>query len=124
MDMGEPVASVHVDDYTELLGVNSRVQLAEANKAMQLRINHALMAEGVSMLDPALVWVGPEVSIGCDTTLMPLTMLWGTTQIGKDCLIGPHTRLTDVQVGDGYILEDFVAKEINIEDELDVAQPS
>lgn len=124
VDMGEPVASVHVDDYAELLGVNSRVQLAEANKAMQLRINHALMAEGVSMLDPALVWVGPEVSIGCDTTLMPLTMLWGTTQIGKDCLIGPHTRLTDVQVGDGYILEDFVAKEINIEDELDAAQPS
>jgi bifunctional UDP-N-acetylglucosamine pyrophosphorylase/glucosamine-1-phosphate N-acetyltransferase len=56
--MGEPVSTVHVDDYSELLGVNSHLQLADANKVMQRRINEHLMAAGVGMLDPTLCgWV-------------------------------------------------------------------
>lgn len=116
VEMGEPVAAVHVDDYSELLGVNSRVQLAEANKTMQLRINHALMAEGVSMLDPSLVWVGPQVKVGKDTTLMPLTLLWGTTHIGDNCTIGPNVRLTNVGVSEGFELEDLYVSDVNIDD--------
>ena len=107
-EMGEPVASVHCGDYRELLGVNSRRQLAEATAIMQQRINGRLMDAGVSMLDPAQVWVGAEVTVGRDTLLLPQTMLWGKTAIGCDCTVGPNTRLIDVTVGDGSSVEETV----------------
>ena len=107
--MGEPVAAVHVDDYTELLGVNSRVQLAEATKVMQHRINGRLMAGGVSMLDPDMVWAGADVTVGRDTVLLPMTMLWGKTTVGEACTLGPNVRLTDTTVADGCTVEETVA---------------
>ena len=107
--MGEPVAAVHVDDYTELLGVNSRVQLAEATKVMQHRINGRIMAGGVSMLDPDMVWAGADVTVGRDTVLLPMTMLWGKTTVGEACTLGPNVRLTDTTVADGCTVEETVA---------------
>lgn len=115
-DAGLSVASVHVDDDSEMLGVNSRKQLAEATKIMQLRINGRLMAEGVTMLDPDLVWVGPEVTVGRDTELLPGTYLWGTTAVGEDCVIGPDTRLTNTTVGNGCTVDETVAVEAVIDD--------
>ena len=113
--MGEPVAATCADDYSELLGINSRSQLATATKIMQLRINEGLMAEGVTMLDPNQVWVGPEVAVGRDTELLPQTMLWGKTTIGEDCVIGPNTRLTNVCVADGCSVEETVGYDTRIE---------
>ncbi len=107
-EMGEPVAALLAEDASELLGVNSRIQLAQATYVMQDRINARLMDEGVTMLDPALVWVGPEVSVGRDTTLLPMTMLWGSTSIGENCTIGPNTRLTDVTVANNASIEETV----------------
>ena len=115
-EMGEPVASVHCGDYQELLGVNSRRQLAEATLIMQARINGQLMDAGVSMLDPAQVWVGAEVKVGRDTVLLPQTMLWGKTSVGEDCVIGPNTRLTDVAIGSGATVEETVGYGTIIDD--------
>jgi bifunctional UDP-N-acetylglucosamine pyrophosphorylase/glucosamine-1-phosphate N-acetyltransferase len=106
---GEPVSAHKADDYQELLGINSRRQLADATRIMQERINGRLMDAGVSMLDPTQVWVGAKVSVGQDTELLPQTMLFGETHIGSDCVIGPNTRLTDVVVGDGSAVEETVA---------------
>lgn len=58
---GLTVASMVVEDNDECLGVNSRAQLAVAGKVAQRRINDRLMADGVTMLDPNLVWVGPRL---------------------------------------------------------------
>ncbi len=113
--MGEPVSALLAEDFSEMLGVNSRVQLATATKVMQERINERLMESGVTMLDPSQVWVGPEVTVGRDTELLPQTMLWGTTSIGEDCVIGPNTRLTDVQVADGSSVEETVGYSTVIE---------
>ena len=82
-EIGEPVSALLADDDSELLGVNSRVQLAQVTKIMQRRINEGLMASGVTMLDPDQVWVGAEVTVGQDTELLPQTMLWGDTHIGE-----------------------------------------
>ena len=112
---GLPVSAVHCDDYAELLGVNSRAQLAEATAAMQARINAVLMAQGVTMLDPALVWVGPDVDVGRDTELLPMTMLWGATTVGEGCVVGPNTRLTDCAVGDGCVVEETVGIQATLE---------
>ena len=113
--MGEPVSALLAEDFSEMLGVNSRVQLATATKVMQERINERLMESGVTMLDPSQVWVGPEVTVGRDTELLPQTMLWGTTSIGEDCVIGPNTRLTDVRVADGSSVEETVGYSTVIE---------
>ena len=108
-EAGLPVSSVHVSDDEEALGVNSRSQLADASRAMQARVNEALMDSGVTMVDPALVWVSPDVTVGPDTTIMPLTFLMGQTRIGSDCVIGPNTRLTDTVVGDRCTVDETVA---------------
>lgn len=115
---GLSVEAVRCDDYSELLGVNSRSQLADATRVMQQRINTRLMDEGVSMLDPNLVWVGPDASVGRDTILLPLSMLWGKTHVGESCTIGPNTRLTDTRVGDGCIVDETVAIEAVLENDV------
>ena len=119
-EMGEPVSAVCASDYSEMLGINSRIQLAEATKVMQRRINEQLMSEGVTMLDPDQVWVGADVTVGRDTELLPQTMLWGATAIGSDCVIGPNTRLTDVSVADGCSIEETVGYETVIERDVTV----
>ena len=106
--IGEPVSALLAEDDSELLGVNSRVQLAQVTKIMQERINGQLMAEGVTMLNPSMVWVGPEVTVGRDTELLPMTMLWGKTSIGSDCVIGPNVQLTDALVSDGSVVKENV----------------
>jgi bifunctional UDP-N-acetylglucosamine pyrophosphorylase/glucosamine-1-phosphate N-acetyltransferase len=108
-EAGLRVVRHRTDDPTELLGVNSRAQLAEATRLMQARINRRLMDEGVTMLAPDLVWVEPGVTVERDTVLMPLTFLQGNTHIASDCVIGPNSRLTNVTVGAGCTVEETVA---------------
>lgn len=118
-ELGEPVGSIPTE-YEETLGVNSRSQLAEVTRIMQRRINEELMASGVTMLSPDLVWVGPEVVVEPDTELLPMTMLWGKSVIGSDCVIGPNTRLTNVLVGNGSSVEETVGYDTIIDEDVTV----
>lgn len=115
---GAPLAAIGCDDPDELMGVNSRIQLAAATKVMQRRINASLMASGVTMLDPDAVWVGPEVKVARDTVLLPGTMLMGATRVGEDCVVGPDTRLTDTIVGDGCTVDETVADRAILHDNV------
>ncbi len=98
------------------LGVNSRIQLAEATRVMQRRINERHMAAGVTMWAPDLVWIGPDVEIDPDVEILPNVTLMGATRIGEDSVIGPDTRLTDTQVGCGCTVDETVAIEARIDD--------
>lgn len=113
---GRLVTALATDDASECLGINSRVQLAQVTKFMQQRINARHMAEGVTMVDPDLVWIGPDVSIGRDVVLEPLTFLLGSTSIGEDTVIGPNSRLTDTVVGRGCTIDETVAVEAVVDD--------
>lgn len=113
---GRTVLALEAPDADECLGVNSRSQLAQATKIMQQRINQRHMAEGVTMTDPDLVWIGPDVSIERDVELLPLTFLLGDTQVGEGTVVGPNTRLTDVTVGRDCVIDETVALESVIED--------
>ena len=115
---GHATTITHCDDYVEGLGVNSRVQLAELTELAQQKINRRLMASGVTMPDPKTVWVGPDVTVGRDTELLPMTMLWGKTTIGEGNVIGPNTRLTDVTVGDNNSLEETVGVNVTFDDNI------
>ena len=75
------------------------------------------MAAGVTMWDPASVWIGPDVEIAPDVELLPQTFLLGKTQVGEDSVIGPNTRLTDTVVGSGCTIDETVAIEARIDDE-------
>jgi bifunctional UDP-N-acetylglucosamine pyrophosphorylase / glucosamine-1-phosphate N-acetyltransferase len=92
------VSALSTDDPAETIGVNSRVQLAEANKIMQRRINRAHMLAGVTMVDPDLVWIGPDVRLGRDVELLPMTFLFGDTVVADRAVIGPSSRLTDAVI--------------------------
>ena len=116
---GAAMAAVDCPDAVELMGVNSRIQLAQASRAMQERINLTHMAAGVTMLDPTQVWIGPDVTIGRDTEIQPGTMLWGDTHIGENCLVGPQTRLTDTCVGSGCVVDETVAVQAVIDNDVE-----
>jgi bifunctional UDP-N-acetylglucosamine pyrophosphorylase/glucosamine-1-phosphate N-acetyltransferase len=74
------------------------------------------MANGVTMTDPSLVWIGPEVKIAQDVELLVMTSLLGKTSIEQDCTIGPHTRLVDTAVGRGCVLDETIALTSQIDD--------
>lgn len=114
---GRDVLALPASDVSECLGVNSRVQLAAATCALQSRINKEHMAAGVTMWDPASVWIGPDAEIAPDVELLPQTFLLGKTQVGEDSVIGPNTRLTDTVVGSGCTIDETVAIEARIDDE-------
>lgn len=101
---GYPVAGLVVEDSHEILGVNDRVQLAEAAALMRDRINERWMREGVSMLDPTSTWIDVDVDLASDVTILPQTSLLGPTSIATGARIGPGTTLTSCEVGEGATL--------------------
>lgn len=113
---GRAVLALPAKEPSECLGVNSRIQLAEATKIAQRRINEAYMASGVTMLDPDQVWIGPDVAIANDVELLPQVFLYGSTEIGEDSVIGPNSRLTDTVVGRGCVVDETVAIQARIDD--------
>jgi bifunctional UDP-N-acetylglucosamine pyrophosphorylase/glucosamine-1-phosphate N-acetyltransferase len=88
------------EDETEFMGVNSKLHLAQAIKAMKNRINTKWMIEGVTITDPDNTYIGKDVVIEPDTIIYPGCMLEGKTKIGKSCLIGPNTRMTSTVIKD------------------------
>ena len=115
---GRAVIAHVTDDPTEALGVNSRAQLAQATKVMQRRINRRHMDAGVTMWDPDQVWIGPDVRIDQDVELLPQTYLMGKTIIGSGTVIGPNSRLTDTTVGRDCIIDETVAQDARIDDQV------
>lgn len=96
---GKKVGGVITADSDMVMGINSRRQLAEAEKVMRQRILDKLMDDGVTIMDPASTFIEGSVKIGSDTIIYPYTWLEGNTEIGEDCEIGPSVRLTNVAVG-------------------------
>ena len=115
---GKTVAYHHCEDFREGLGVNSRAQLAQLTAIARDRINARLMAEGVTFIDPAQAWIGPDASIGRDTVVWPQTHLIGKSSVGEECQLGPNTRLVDAVAGDRCILDETIADNVIIEDDV------
>jgi len=107
-DEGLTVSAMATDDPLETLGVNSRVQLAEATKVLQARINRAHLLAGVSMTDPDLVWIGPHVELGRDVEILPMTFLMGSTTVADRALLGPNTRITDSRIAEDAVVDSSI----------------
>lgn len=98
---GESLLAHRVDDAAEIMGVNSRVDLARAAWLMRHRLLEEHMLAGVTVEDPATIYIEAGVRIGSDTLIRPMTTLTGATVIGEDCVIGPSAVLKDTTVDDG-----------------------
>lgn len=98
---GKQVGAFQMDDFTESMGVNDRVALANATRVMQQRINTRHMQNGVTMIDPATTYIDANVQIGNDTVIEPGVVLKGKTSIGSDCVIGAHSEIRDSVIEDG-----------------------
>ena len=117
---GLPIASVDIAEGIEALGVNDRVQLAQAEAEVRQRIRNRLMLSGVTMLDPASTFIDADVTIGEDTVLLPNTLLAGATAIGRDCRIGPGANLRDATIGDGCLIGQATLEECTVEADVDI----
>jgi len=115
-----PVQAVLHDDFTETIGINTRIHLSEAEAAMRMRINHEHMLNGVSMVDPSSTYIEAGVQIGRDTTIMPNTYLHGSTVIGEGNILGPNTIVRDTTIGNGCKILASVMEGATLEDEVDM----
>ncbi len=116
---GQDVTIFHAADYRDGLGVNSRAQLAELTCIARDRINEHWMAEGVTFIDPAQAWIGPDATIGRDTVVWPQTHLIGNTHVGESCQLGPNSRLTNTVAGDGCVIDETIAIDVTLENCVD-----
>ena len=99
-EQGAGVGSLLLDDPTEILGVNTRLQLALAEGIMRERIRQHWMDEGVAMIDPGSTFLDADVSLGQDTVIYPNTMVLGKSTVGEGCTLGPGSTIRDSQIGD------------------------
>jgi len=94
-----PVATV-TGRLDELLGVNSRVELATAESVLRARIRQEKMLGGVTLVSPETIVIDVDVEIGQDTTILPFTYLQLGTKIGTGCEIGPNSTIRNAEIGD------------------------
>lgn len=99
-----PVATLEVEDDGTLLGINDRIQLADAELEMRLRINEAHMRAGVTLLDPASAFIDAGVEIAADVTIEPGVMLRGSTSIGRDAVIRSGSQIFDTRIGERTVV--------------------
>ena len=98
---GLAVQATFVQDEEEVLGVNDRAQLAEANAVLRRRKVQELLESGVTIVDPATTYIDPEVIVEPDVVIQPGCHLRGRTRIARDCEIGPNTFVVDSEIGVG-----------------------
>lgn len=101
---GRPVAGLVAEDPAETMGVNDRVQLAEAERIARDRIRERLMREGVTLIDPPSTFIDAGVTVGRDTVISPGCQLQGETTVGARCEVRGHVILRSAKIGDDVLL--------------------
>ncbi len=104
---GLRVDAVTLGDPREIMGVNSRKELAEVDAILRTTKTDALMAAGVTIMDPATTYIEPDVAIGTDTIVHPGVYLEGQTRIGARCRIHSGVRLVNTSIDDDVVINNF-----------------
>jgi len=118
---GHSVGVVEAEDPSELLGINTRVELATAAARLRDRINARHMAAGVTLLDPASAWIGPRVIVGADTTIGPGVILAGVTTVGEGCTIEMGCVIEHARIGNQvHVKPHCVIRESVVEDAVSI----
>jgi bifunctional UDP-N-acetylglucosamine pyrophosphorylase / glucosamine-1-phosphate N-acetyltransferase len=97
---GHAIETLMAADVREFMGINDRLQLAEADRAFRQRKTRELMLAGVTIRNPETVTVDTQVAIGMDTVVEPFAQILGKSAIGENCRIGAGAILRDVDLAD------------------------
>jgi bifunctional UDP-N-acetylglucosamine pyrophosphorylase/glucosamine-1-phosphate N-acetyltransferase len=109
-EAGHRVGAAVAADHREILGINNRVQLAEARRLLNERLVERAMLAGVTVVDPATTWVDVTVAFEPDSVVHPGTQLLGATVLASGAEVGPNSRLTDTVVGEDAVASFTVAE--------------
>jgi len=113
---GKKVVGLRAPDSSEVLGVNTRIELADLDAKLRDKKTRELMLAGTTIFRPETCDIDADVEIGTDTVIEPFVQLIGATRIGADCRIRSYSVITNCQIGDGVlvrpgcILEDSVVR--------------
>ncbi|MEV3990315.1 bifunctional UDP-N-acetylglucosamine diphosphorylase/glucosamine-1-phosphate N-acetyltransferase GlmU [Streptomyces sp. NPDC049837] len=113
-EAGHRVGASVAGDHREILGINNRVQLAEARALLNQRLLERAMMGGVTVVDPASVFVDATVTFERDVVVHPNTILLGSTHLAEDAEVGPNSRLKDTRVGVGARVDNTVADRADV----------
>lgn len=109
-----------LDDLEQTIGINDRKTLSIATLMMQTRVNNFHMLNGVTIIDPKTVYIGPDVIIGQDTIIHPNTTIIGNSSIGNESEIGPNCYLEDTIVLDRSKIKFAHLVETTIKDDVEI----
>jgi bifunctional UDP-N-acetylglucosamine pyrophosphorylase/glucosamine-1-phosphate N-acetyltransferase len=104
---GHVVQPFRLEDATEVLGINTRIELAEVDRHFRDRKVRELMLAGVTIERPETVTVDARVAVGIDTVIEPFAQILGATTIGEDCRIGAGSIVRDSTLADRVDIEPF-----------------
>ncbi len=104
---GYRLGNLEIEDPTELLGINTRLELATVDRILRDRKARDLMLSGVTIEKPETVTIDAQVSVGRDTIIEPFTRITGKTTIGEDCVIGSCAVISDSILGDAVEIAPF-----------------
>jgi bifunctional UDP-N-acetylglucosamine pyrophosphorylase/glucosamine-1-phosphate N-acetyltransferase len=113
-----PIATVEAS-FEVSVGVNNRIQQAEADAIVRERVRQQLMLDGVTMIGPETIFIDETVTIGPDTVLLPGTVLLGETVIGRGCRIGPYAVIDNAVIGDNVTIRSSTISHSRMEDGSD-----
>lgn len=119
-DGSHRVAACSDSTIEELMGVNSKVDLARAQEIMRRRINEKLMMEGAIIIDPASTYIEAKVKIGRDSVIYPSTLITGDTVIGEECVIGIGSRIENSKLGNNIEVQNSTILDSVIDDNSNV----
>ena len=116
---GDRVMALLADE-NDILGVNSRSQLAKAGEVLRLRACERWMSEGVTIVDPRTTFIDASVTIGRDALIQPFTFLEGDTEVAASAEVGPQARIVDSSVGQAATVSFAVVRSSTIGPEATV----
>jgi len=104
---GYPVQPLRLDDPTQVLGINTRLELAEVDRICREAKARELMLAGVTIEKPETVTIDMHVRVGMDTVVGPFAQILGRTVIGEECRIGACSIVRDSELADGVEVGPF-----------------
>jgi bifunctional UDP-N-acetylglucosamine pyrophosphorylase/glucosamine-1-phosphate N-acetyltransferase len=102
--MGGKVIAVQAEDGHEVLGCNTRQELAEVDAELRMKKCQQLMESGVTIYQPQTCVVDCDVTVGPDTVIEPFVHLLGATRIGAECRIRSYSVIINCELGDGVLI--------------------
>jgi bifunctional UDP-N-acetylglucosamine pyrophosphorylase/glucosamine-1-phosphate N-acetyltransferase len=117
---GKPVRPVPAIEHLDVLGINDRIELARARKEMNARLCAKHMREGVTIVDPDTTYLEPELEIGGDSVIYPNTTISRLSRLGRACVVGPNSRVSNARLGDRVAVRESVIADSAIGDDVSI----